>query len=77
MGECGGGPVPDSGQHRPGQPLGHSQGEQDHELREAQQGNEVRRFRSCYIWGAIAPSLQVSRYPQKRDGLKGGTNKWD
>ena len=71
MGECGGGPVPDSGQHRPGQPLGHSQGEQDHELREAQQGNEVRRFRS------YAPSLQVSRYPQKRDGLKGGTDKWD
>ena len=47
VGECEGGYVPYCGQHCPGQSLGHRQGEQVHELREAQQGDEVRSIISC------------------------------
>ena len=41
MGECGGGDVSHCGQHCSGQPLGHRQGKQVDELREAQQSDEV------------------------------------
>ena len=44
MGECGGGDVSHCGQYCSGQPLGHRQGKQIDELREAQQSDEVSLY---------------------------------